>query len=266
MSEKKIRLDDLLLELGFFQSKEKARTCIMMHGVSIDSKLENKAGKQINKEKFYTNYHKDSNYISVDDKLLPYVSRGAFKLEQAYKDFDLDFEGKVILDIGASTGGFTDFALEHGASKSYALDVGKGQLHYKLQNDMRVFNLEERNFRHWNPADDIDEESKIDMVLCDVSFISMLTILASLKNLFETQAQYFSENMEMVFLLKPQFEAGKEIMDKCQGVLKDEKLREKVCKEVKAKIQDLAFTIKAESESPIKGSKGNQEELLYLIK
>jgi 23S rRNA (cytidine1920-2'-O)/16S rRNA (cytidine1409-2'-O)-methyltransferase len=107
-------------------SKEKARTCIMMNGVELAGKLENKAGKQINKEKFFLDYENNPEHLKVDDKLLPYVSRGAFKLEEAYKKFSLSFKDKIVLDIGSSTGGFTDFALKNGAKKSYALDVGKG--------------------------------------------------------------------------------------------------------------------------------------------
>lgn len=257
----KIRLDDLLVELGFFPSKEKARTCIMMNGVKIAGKLENKAGKQINKEKFLIEYEANSDYLKVDEKLMPYVSRGAFKLEAAYKNFDLDFTDKVMLDIGASTGGFTDFALTKGVKKSYALDVGKGQLHYKLQQDERVVNLEETNFRHWHMQ---EVEEAIGLIVCDVSFISIITILEKLKDLLQEQKEKFEQKPIIVFLLKPQFEAGKAIMDKCQGVIKDEKIREQVCKEVKTKILKLDFKILNEEQSPITGAKGNLEYLMLL--
>ena len=258
----KIRLDDLLVELGFFSSKEKARTCIMMNGVEIAGKLENKAGKQINRDKFYEKHNLDANYLKVDSKLMPYVSRGAFKLEEAYKSFSLDFDSKVILDIGSSTGGFTDFALQHGAAKSIALDVGKAQLHYKLQQDDRVVSLEETNFRHWQ-MDEV-ENIKIDIAVCDVSFISIVTILEKLKELIVLNPEKFSSKLEIIFLLKPQFEAGKEIMDKCQGVIKDAKTREQVCQVTKEKISELGYKILAEKESPIKGAKGNIEYLLQL--
>lgn len=257
----KTRLDDLLVELGFFPSKEKARTCIMMNGVDIAGKLENKAGKQINKDKFLSEYEQNPDYLKVDTKLLPYVSRGAFKLEEAYKSFGIDFKNKNILDIGASTGGFTDFALQNGASKSIALDVGKGQLHYKLQQDERVLNLEETNFRHWQ-MNEVDFQ--VDIVVCDVSFISIVTILEKLKNLIKDYSDKFSEDLNIIFLLKPQFEAGKEIMDKCQGVIKDEKIRREIFHKTVTKIQDLGYTLKSTCDSPIKGAKGNVEYLLQL--
>lgn len=257
----KTRLDDLLVELGFFPSKEKARTCIMMNGVQVAGKLENKAGKQINKERFLLEYEASPDYLSVDSKLLPYVSRGAFKLEEAFKKFDLEFKGKNLLDIGASTGGFTDFALQNGASMSIALDVGKGQLHYKLQQDSRVINLEETNFRHWDMS---GIDFKIDMIVCDVSFISIVTILEKLKELINFCSDKFSKNLDIVFLLKPQFEAGKTIMDKCQGVIKDEKIRREVFHRTVTKIQDLGYELKLTCDSPIKGAKGNVEYLLKL--
>ena len=196
-----------------------------------------------------------------DSKLMPYVSRGAFKLEHAFKEFDLDFKDKVLLDIGASTGGFTDFALQNGLSKSIAVDVGKGQLHYKLQQEPRVINLEETNFRHWS-LDDID--LVIDIIVCDVSFISVVTILEKLKDLIKLNPNKFSKDPDMIFLLKPQFEAGKEIMDKCQGVIKDEKIREQVSTKTVGKIEDLGYKILKQVESPIKGAKGNVEYLLLL--
>lgn len=256
----KIRLDDLLLELGFFESKEKARTCIMMNGVHITGKLENKAGKQINKEKFLENLGKDPDYLKVDSKLMPYVSRGAFKLKEAHEKFNLDFKEKVVLDIGASTGGFSDYSLEQGAVKILALDVGKGQLHYRLQQDKRVLNLEETNFRHW----EADIDSVIDIVVSDVSFISIVTILEKLKELLKTKTEKFSKKLRVIVLLKPQFEAGKEVMDKCQGVIKDEKIRLMVYEKTKAKIQALGYVIKNEALSPISGAKGNLEYLLDL--
>lgn len=259
----KIRLDNLLLELGFFDSREKARTCIMSNGVHIASKLENKAGKQINLKKFYEAFDQDPNYIKVEDKLMPYVSRGAFKLEAAFKEFSLDFSNKKILDIGASTGGFIDFALQHGAASAIALDVGFGQLHYKLQEDSRVLNLEKTNFRTWNGG--VDESFlPLDMVVTDVSFISLITILEKLKELYLESNIFTKEDLLAIVLLKPQFEAGKEIMDKCQGVIKDEKIRNEVCQKAKEKITELGFKILCETQSPIKGAKGNLEDLLML--
>lgn len=259
----KTRLDDLLVELGFFPSKEKARTCIMMNGVELDGKLANKAGTQVNKEKFFVEYENNPDHLKVDSKLLPYVSRGAFKLEEAFKKFSLDFKDKTILDIGASTGGFTDFALQNGAVMSIALDVGKAQLHYKLQKDDRVLNLEETNFRHWQ-MENLEPNFKIDMVVCDVSFISIVTILEKLKELINTKPEKFNSKLDIIFLLKPQFEAGKAIMDKCQGVIKDEKVRREIFHKTVTKIQDLSYELKSTCDSPIKGAKGNTEYLLKL--
>lgn len=252
----KIRLDKLLLELGFFDTREKAQTCIMMNGVNIGGKLFNKAGEQINLKKFYEEYDKDPNYIQVDDKLLPYVGRGAFKLEAAHLAWGLDFTNKVILDIGASTGGFTDYALQQGAKQVFALDVGKGQLHYKLQQDSRVINLEGVNFRELETL----PSAEISLVVIDVSFISLITILGKLKSLTPNL------KLETIALIKPQFEAGKTTMDKCEGVIKDDKLRNQVLDNVLEQIKDLAYLIEGPIESPIKGAKGNIEYLIKLNK
>ena len=263
--DNKIRLDDLLLELGFFDSKQKAQTCIMTNGVSIAGQLQNKAGKAINIRRFYDAYDKDNDYIQVNDKMLRYVSRGAYKLKEAHEKFNLDFQDKVILDIGASTGGFCDYALEQGAKKLFALDVGKGQLHYKLQQEPRLINLEERNFRTWD-INEIENEitEPLAFVVTDVSFISLVTILERLKELIDNYSKFFADDFKIVALLKPQFEAGKEIMDKCQGVIKDEAICQKVCQETKTKIQNLGYQIQAETISPITGAKGNKEYLLLL--
>lgn len=257
----KTRLDDLLVELGYFPSKEKARTCIMMNGVEVAGKLVNKAGAQINKERFLEIYDENPEHLKVDSKLLPYVSRGAFKIEEAHKRFNLDFKNKYILDIGASTGGFTDYALQNGALSSIALDVGKAQLHYKLQRDDRVINLEGTNFRHWDMK---DIEFQVDLVVCDVSFISIVTILDKLKELIISRSNRFNKDLDIIFLLKPQFEAGKAIMDKCQGVIKDEKVRREIFHKTVTKIQDLGYELKLTCDSPIKGAKGNVEYLLQL--
>ncbi len=257
MASTKIRLDKLLVDLGYFDSREKARTCIMMNGVTVAGKLLNKAGEQINAEKFYAELELNPDYIKVDDKLLPYVSRGAFKLKAAHEAWELDFNDKVVLDIGASTGGFTDYALQNGAKTVIALDVGKGQLHYKLQQDSRVINLEGVNFREVESLSSLTN-IPIDIVVIDVSFISLVTILDKLKSLIM--------DVQIIALIKPQFEAGKEIMDKCQGVIKDPKIREEVKDQLIVKIKNLGFEILGIIESPIKGAKGNIEYLLRLRK
>ena len=264
MAVTKIRLDKLLLDLGYFDSREKARTCIMMNGVSIAGKLLNKAGEQINMEKFYTELELNPEYIQVDDKLLPYVSRGAFKLQAAHQAWGLDFTNKIVLDIGASTGGFTDYALQNGAQRVIALDVGKGQLHYKLQQDPRVINLEGVNFRELSSAAIHCIENQIDMVVIDVSFISLITILQKLKSLLTDPTTQPPRHPVTVALIKPQFEAGKEIMDKCQGVIKDETVRQQVLEKVLQQIEELGYTNNGLIESPIKGAKGNVEYLVNL--
>ncbi len=261
LKSNKIRLDDLLVELGFFPSKEEARTCIMMNGVTIAGKLQNKTGTQINKTKFYLEYEKDSTYLEVDPKLLPYVSRGAFKLEEADKKFGLDFKNKILLDIGSSTGGFTDFALQNGAKQVIALDVGTNQLAYKLREDPRVTSLENTNFRTWKPN---LKEIKVDMVVTDVSFISLVTILESLVKLKNENKELFVKKLEIVALLKPQFEARKDIADKFSGVIDDEKIRREIFHKTLTKIQGLGYELKQTCDSPIKGAKGNLEYLLYL--
>lgn len=266
------------MELGYFESGEKARTCIMSNGVNIAGALMNKPGKQLNAENFYKELEENPEHIKVEDKMSQYVSRGAFKLKAASEKFAIDFTDKLVLDIGASTGGFTDYSLQNGAKKVIALDVGKGQLHYKLQNDDRVFNLEGVNFRDFDFSQNLvlgsgfwaESISTVDLVVTDVSFISLITILEKLKQLIEkslspeprTQSQ--TKQLKLLCLIKPQFEAGKEIMDKCQGVIRDEKIRQKVLENTLNKIEELGYKNQGLIESPIKGAKGNVEFLVYL--
>jgi 23S rRNA (cytidine1920-2'-O)/16S rRNA (cytidine1409-2'-O)-methyltransferase len=278
--QNKIRLDQLIFELGYFDSKEKARSAIMQGCIKIAGKLIDKAGHQINSEKFYTELDANPSYIEVDDKLQKYVSRGAFKLEAAFKTFDLDFQEAIVLDVGASTGGFTDFTLQHGAKKVLALDVGKGQLHYKLQHDSRVVNLEGINFRNFNVEDLIrvldsilledamkaeDEKNaenktihrsqKLDFIVSDLSFIS----LTKVADRFLEIAKHF--NPRIILLLKPQFEASKEIADKFKGIITDEKIRDEIIKDLLDKLSKSGLQLKEMIESPIKGTKGNVEYL-----
>jgi 23S rRNA (cytidine1920-2'-O)/16S rRNA (cytidine1409-2'-O)-methyltransferase len=273
LASEKTRLDTLLVELGYFNSKQKAQTCIMSNGVTIAGKLTNKPGMQINLEKFYEALETNPDHLSVEDKLSQYVSRGALKLKAAHEAFGLDFEDKLVLDIGASTGGFTDYALQQGASQVIALDVGKGQLHYKLQNHPQVINLEGINFRDWDGViasvqGKPDITFSCDIVVTDVSFISLIKILEQLLKIFctslITSSNANKERLEIIALIKPQFEAGKEIMDKCQGVIRDEKIRAKVLEETLMKIDKLGYKFLGIVESPIKGAKGNVEYLVYL--
>jgi 23S rRNA (cytidine1920-2'-O)/16S rRNA (cytidine1409-2'-O)-methyltransferase len=272
--QNKIRLDQLIFELGYFDSKEKARSAIMQGCIKIAGKLIDKAGHQINSEKFYTELDANPSYIEVDDKLQKYVSRGAFKLEAAFKTFNLDFQEAIVLDVGASTGGFTDFTLQHGAKKVLALDVGKGQLHYKLQHDSRVVNLEGLNFRNFSLEDlikvlnsvsledDKNAENKtihrsqnLDFIVSDLSFIS----LTKVADRFLEIAKHF--NPRIILLLKPQFEASKEIADKFRGIITDEKIRDEIIKDLLETLSKSGLQLKQMIESPIKGTKGNVEYL-----
>jgi len=277
--QNKIRLDQLIFELGYFDSKEKARSAIMQGCIKIAGKLIDKAGHQINSEKFYTELDANPSYIEVDDKLQKYVSRGAFKLEAAFKTFNLDFQEAIVLDVGASTGGFTDFTLQHGAKKVLALDVGKGQLHYKLQHDSRVVNLEGINFRNFSlenlirVLDDVSLEGKtkddkehfiaadsnhshrLDFIVSDLSFISLTKVADRILEI----AKHF--NPRIILLLKPQFEASKEIADKFRGIITDEKIRDEIIKDLLEKLSKSGLQLKQMIESPIKGTKGNVEYL-----
>lgn len=277
--QNKIRLDQLIFELGYFDSKEKARSAIMQGCIKIAGKLIDKAGHQINSEKFYTELDANPSYIEVDDKLQKYVSRGAFKLEAAFKTFDLDFHEAIVLDVGASTGGFTDFTLQHGAKKVLALDVGKGQLHYKLQHDSRVVNLEGINFRNFSLEDlikvldgvSLEEKTKddkehfiaaesnhshrLDFIVSDLSFISLTKVADRILEI----AKHF--NPRIILLLKPQFEASKEIADKFRGIITDEKIRDEIIKDLLEKLSKSGLQLKQMIESPIKGTKGNVEYL-----
>lgn len=225
--------------------------------IKIAGKLIDKAGHQINSEKFYTELDANHSYIEVDDKLQKYVSRGAFKLEAAFKTFDLDFHEAIVLDVGASTGGFTDFTLQHGAKKVLALDVGKGQLHYKLQHDSRVVNLEGINFRNFSLEDLITVLNgvSLDFIVSDLSFISLTKVADRILEI----AKHF--NPRIILLLKPQFEASKEIADKFKGIITDDKLRQDIIADLLQKLSESGLHLKQIIESPIKGTKGNVEYL-----
>jgi 23S rRNA (cytidine1920-2'-O)/16S rRNA (cytidine1409-2'-O)-methyltransferase len=247
--------------------------------IKIAGKLIDKAGHQINSEKFYTELDANPSYIEVDDKLQKYVSRGAFKLEAAFKTFNLDFQEATVLDVGASTGGFTDFTLQHGAKKVLALDVGKGQLHYKLQHDSRVVNLEGINFRNFSlenlikVLDGVSSEEKtkddkehfittesnhshrLDFIVSDLSFISLTKVSDRILEI----AKHF--NPRIILLLKPQFEASKEIADKFRGIITNEKIRDEIIKDLLEKLSKSGLQLKQMIESPIKGTKGNVEYL-----
>lgn len=244
---KKKRLDMLLMEQGYASSREKAKALIMAGDVFINGQREDKAGTVFDPEKIKT--------LEVRGDALPYVSRGGLKLEKALKVFPLVLSGKICMDIGASTGGFTDCMLQNGAKKVYAIDVGHGQLDWKLRSDSRVVCMERTNFRYLT-REDLPE--KADFASCDVSFISLTKILLPARNLLE-------DNGEMVCLIKPQFEAGRDKVGK-KGVVRDKAVhREVICK-VMDFADDIGFQIEGLSFSPIKGPEGNIEYLLYLRK
>lgn len=239
----KKRLDLFLVERGFFDTREKAKANIMAGLVFVDEQMVDKAGTLV----------KESSSIKVRGDAIPYVSRGGLKLEKAIIKFNLNLNDKICMDIGASTGGFTDCMLQKNAKKVYSIDVGYGQLDYKLRNNPKVVNIERTNFRY------IDESlvtDKIDFVSVDVSFISIKLILPKLKI-------FLKDNFEVVALIKPQFEAGKKEADKHSGIIKDKSVCVKVIKEIIDSAEDEGFYIRELTFSPIKGQKGNIEFLAY---
>ena len=241
----KIRLDVFLTEKGYFPSREKARTAIMEGLVFIDNVREDKPGTMI----------KEDASVEIKGETLPFVSRGGLKLKKAVDEFGLGFSGMTCLDIGASTGGFTDCMLQNGAKKVYAVDSGYGQLDYKLRCDERVISLERTNARYLT-NEEVPEE--IDFASFDVAFISLKKVIPPVIPLLK-------EGGEMVCLIKPQFEAGREKVGK-KGVVRDSSVHKEVirdiidfCREEKLLILNLSY-------SPIKGPEGNIEYLLHLRK
>lgn len=239
MGRVKKRLDVLVAEREGI-SRTKAQALIMAGEVLVDGKPETKAGSEF----------EETVVVEIKEKL-PYVSRGALKLKEAAQEFEVNFAGKVVADIGASTGGFTDFALQNGAAKVFAVDTGRGQIAQKLRDDERVVLFENTNVRELSGLPD-----HVDIFVVDVSFISLKKVLPKLVEL-EPRA-------EAVVLVKPQFEVGKEIADKTKGVIKDEQVRMEVLKEIIRFAGELHYRIEGITESPIEGAKGNKEFLLYL--
>lgn len=241
----KERLDVLLVSQGLAASREKAKAIIMSGNVLVNGQREDKAGTMIDVKV----------EITVKGGQLKYVSRGGLKLEKAMSHFDLTLEGRVCMDVGASTGGFTDCMLQNGAVKVYSVDVGHGQLDWKLRNDPRVVCMEKTNIRYVTP-EQIEEPAAF--VSIDVSFISLTKVLPPVRELM-------TEDGEIVCLIKPQFEAGREKVGK-KGVVRDPKVHEEVIE----KVIDFAATVGLESRelefSPIKGPEGNIEYLLHLLK
>ena len=241
----KERLDVLLVNRGLAASREKAKAVIMAGIVYVDGQKEDKAGATC----------VDTVNIEVRGNTLKYVSRGGLKLEKAMSHFGLSLEGKVCMDVGASTGGFTDCMLQNGAVKVYSIDVGHGQLDWKLRNDPRVVCMERTNIRYVTP-EDIGEPASF--VSIDVSFISLTKVLTPVRELL-------AENGEIVCLIKPQFEAGREKVGK-KGVVRDPKVHLEVIRAVMDFASSIGFEILHREFSPIKGPEGNIEYLLHLKK
>lgn len=241
----KERLDVLLVSQGLATSREKAKAVIMAGNVLVNGQREDKAGTMIDVKA----------QITVKGTQLKYVSRGGLKLEKAMSHFDLTLDGKVCMDVGASTGGFTDCMLQNGAVKVYSVDVGHGQLAWKLRNDERVVCMEKTNIRYVTP-DDI--EDRIAFASIDVSFISLTKVLPPVKELL-------TDDGEIVCLIKPQFEAGREKVGK-KGVVRDQKVHVEVVEMIVDFARQIGFKTLDLSYSPIKGPEGNIEYLLYITK
>ncbi len=242
----KERLDVILVNQGYAASREKAKAIIMCGNVYVDGQKEDKAGTFFDQEKIR---------LEVRGGAPKYVSRGGLKLEKAVEQWQLDFRGMVCMDIGASTGGFTDCMLQNGADKVYAVDVGHGQLAWKLRNDKRVICMEQTNFRY-TLREDIEDD--LDFASVDVAFISLTKILIPARNLLKTGGR-------MVCLIKPQFEAGKEKVGK-NGVVREAQTHREVISRIIDYADLIGFAVRDLTYSPIKGPEGNIEYLLYLEK
>ena len=241
----KKRIDIILTEKNFFESRAKSQAMIMEGKILVNGQKIDKAGTLI----------EENAKIEIIGEKLPYVSRGGLKLEKALKIFEIDLREKICVDIGASTGGFTDCMLKNFAKKIYAIDVGYGQLDWKLRNDDRVINMERTNIRNVTRA---DFEEILDFASIDVAFISLEKVLPVAKEIL-------SENGEIIALIKPQFEAGREKVGK-KGVIRDKKVHEEVLEKILNFSKNLGLKICGLDFSPIKGPEGNIEYLTFLKK
>jgi len=242
---KKERLDILLVEKGFFPTREKAKSAIMAGKVLVEGERVDKSGQRI----------KVKSNISVIKKESAFVSRGGEKLEKALNVFNVNVKGKRVIDVGASTGGFTDCLLKSGADKVYCIDVGYGQLAWKLQKDSRVVIMDRTNIRYLT-ADKFGD--LFELAVIDVSFISLDKVLPAVYNLLKGKG-------EVVALIKPQFEAGREFIQK-GGIVKKAEVHQVVIERVGDKAQEMGFSIQGLTFSPLKKTSGNIEYLIYLVK
>ena len=245
---KKERLDKYLTDLGYYETKSKASAAILAGDVKINDEYITKAGYQISIDKEY----------NIVVKTMPYVSRGGFKLKKALDTFPVKIEGRVCLDAGASTGGFTDCLLQNGAKYVYAADVGYGQLDWKIRSDNRVKVIEKTNLKICSFEDIYSENDVVaDLLVSDLSFISLTKVLRNLKKLMNPEFH------EMICLIKPQFEAGKENVEK-GGVVKNPQIHQEVITSVINFAKELNYGIKGLTYSSIKGPSGNIEYLIWL--
>ncbi|MGI5935476.1 MAG: TlyA family RNA methyltransferase [Oscillospiraceae bacterium] len=242
---KKVRLDQLVFDLGLTSSRERAKTTIMSGLVFVDGQRVDKPGAMVSPDC----------KVEIHGEVLPYVSRGGLKLEKALKAFDYNPAGKLCIDCGASTGGFTDVLLQNGAAKVYAVDVGYGQLAWSIRNDPRVVTMERTNIRFVTP-EQIPE--KLDLAVMDLSFISLRLVLPVVRELLR-------EDGDCICLIKPQFEAGRDKVGK-KGVVRDRQTHLEVLEGFLAFAGETGFTVLGLDFSPVKGPEGNIEYLAYLKK
>ena len=244
--KKKMRLDEYLVENEYFENLDVAQRQIMIGNVIINEQKIEKAGEIINIEKIKS--------IRIKEKDIPYVSRGGLKLEKAIKEFNLDFENKIVMDVGASTGGFTDCALQNGAKFVYAVDVGTNQLDWKLRTNNKIKSIENK---HINNLEKEDIEDEIDIIVMDISFISIKRVLHKIE-------EFLKKDGFTVFLIKPQFEAEREDIEK--GIVKDTNVHKKIIDDIVEESKKYNLYLQNLTESPIKGTKGNTEYLAVFSK
>lgn len=236
------RLDVVLTEKGLYNSREKSKQAIEIGRVKVNGVLANKASMMVDESETF--------------ETLPFefVSRGGFKLQKALEEFEISLKDKIVLDIGASTGGFSDVCLQNGAKKVYCVDTGEGQLAEKIKNDKKVTNFEKTNYLTFDRQNFADAN----FVVIDVSFVSLTKLAEKLSNDFD--------NVEIVALIKPQFECGVEYARKHKGIVKDKKMHENIIKNIKKLYENYGFICQNLTESPIKGGDGNTEFLIYFKK
>ena len=246
--EKGKRLDTYLAENGFAETKSQAQALIMAGNIKVNGETITKCAYTV----------KEDTTPNIEVKLLPFVSRGGFKIEKAIKEFGIDLTDKICIDAGASTGGFTDCMLQNGAKKIYAVDVGYGQLAWKIRQDERVVTIERTNIKNCSFLDIFENETseKADFCSMDLSFISIKKVLPNIKN-------FLNEKGEVVALIKPQFEAERKDIGK-NGVVKSKEVHLKIIKDITEFAISIGFFVKNLTVSPIKGPKGNIEYLIYL--